>query len=370
MSETGYVLVVAPERDAAPTTLFFRGLARTTPAAIRIAQYRHDAMAGLVGGAAAIVFSRGLFEFGDIVSCAALLGIPRYYFLDDHFILVREQGGAAAAFAQAHTQENVQRILRGFSGVLASTPPLRSDLLSRGLHANVMLFPPIAIERMAARQARASARIAFFGGSHLHGVLHSAIVPAIRRVARSRPVTLIAVGVREPIAPSDGLTVERQPYEPSYLDGVRRLAVAGIDVLVHPVASGLLGNPFKNPHALITAYALDAVPVVSNAAPYASLRDAGVAVLCDDGAASWHDGLVTAIDADRTASIRSRLAEHCRHEYDGSVNARVWASLLSQHAAPPAPAAAARTALAAAWLSANWIGRGINRVLGRRAAAV
>ena len=338
------------------------------PDAIRIAQYRHDAMPALIGGASAIVFSRGLFEFADIVACAARLGIARYYFLDDHFILVREQGGAAAAFAQAHTQDNVKRILQGFAGVLASTPPLQADIIARGLHANVALFPPIAIGPVAESRPRTSTNIAFFGGSHLHGPLQRAILPAIRRIARHRPVTMIAVGVADPIAPSDGLQVVAQPYEPSYPDGVRRLANTGVDILVHPVAAGLLSNPFKNPHALITANALRAIPVVSDADPYAALRQQNVAVLCADSEESWHDGLMAALDGERAAEIRTRLAEHCRREYNGAINEQVWHAILSAHPAPPAATALFRTAAAGAWLTVGWLRRGVTRLTGTRAA--
>jgi hypothetical protein len=360
---------VTPDRDAAPTALFFSALQRTQPRTIRVAQYRRDALPTLIGGAAAIVFVRGLFEFADVVACAERLGIPRYYFLDDHFILVREQGGAAAVFAREHSEGNVARVLRGFEGVLISTGPLLRDFEQRRLHAHLMLFPPTAIAPIATAPTRSSVQIAFFGGSHLHDVFLRAIVPAVRRLALTRAVTLIAAGLGEPIPESQGLTVVMHPYEPSYREGLARLARAGVDILVHPVAAGLLGNPFKNPHALITANALGAIPVVSNADPYTSVAGAGVAVLCDDSEASWHQGLVDAVDASNAASLRQRLADYCQTQYDGSVNADVWHTILDASRTPSALQAAIRSGVAALWLSASWIRRGVSRVRAGRFAA-
>jgi glycosyltransferase involved in cell wall biosynthesis len=362
-----YVLVVTLDAESAPTVLFFAGLARTQPQTIRIAQYRRDPLWSLLGGASAVVFVRGLFEFGDVVECAGWLGIPRYYFVDDHFILIREQGGAAAAFAQDHSEQNVARMLRGFAGVLVSTAPLRDDFERRRLHPHLMLFPPTALPpATSGREPGPSTRIAFFGGSHLHGVLHRSIVPAIRQLARRRPVTLTMMGVGDSPAEFDGLDVVSHPYEPSYLAGVRKLANAGVDILVHPVAQGLSSNPYKNPHALITAHLLGATPVVSNATPYASLHDSGVAVLCDDTIDGWLNGLSSAADPETAAGIKQRLADHCRRDYDGAISAGVWQTILRAHAAPGAVTRMVRRSAAAAWLSANWVRRGMHRLGGVR----
>jgi len=350
----GYVLVVTPDRDAAPTVLFFGGLGVTRGRRIRIAQYRRDAMITGLGGATAVLFVRGLFEFEGLVSLARRLGIPRYYFVDDHLMIIRDQGGDAAAFARDHTQEAVTGMVADFAGVLVSTVPLMNDFRARAIHPQLELFPPTAIPAVPCSRDDGAVTIGFFGGSHLHQILKTAIVPAVRDLAASRPVTLVVVGAKEAIGASPGLTVLQLPYQ-SYLDGVRALGRAGVTVLAHPVAPGLPGNAFKNPHALITAGALGAVPVVSDAPPYSTLRHRGIAVLCGEDPRSWYGGLTSAVQ--ESAAIVPRLIAYCSTEFSGHTNARVWDAILADYPPPSALAAATRSAVTAAALSAGWIGR-------------
>lgn len=358
MADARYVLVITPDAEGAPTALFFSRLTSMQTDAVRIVQYRRDRTAALLGHACAVVFVRGLFEFGDLVRCAGWLGVPRYYFVDDHLILVREDGGAAARFVADHTETNVAGVLRDFSGVLVSTPALREDFQGRHLHASVRLFPPAMPPALPApaRQSR-EIHVAFFGGSHLHAFLLETILPALRQLAQRRPLTLILAGVPGDVAPSDGLTTRLIPYEPSYAIGLERMREFGVDVLVHPVAPGLRNNPFKNPHALITAHALGAVPVVSATPPYDGLDEAGVAVLCADSPDSWLQGLLRAVDAEQAAGLRERLAAHCEREFSGATNLAVWKDLLARHPRPAPLTAAFRTTVAAAWIAASLVRR-------------
>jgi len=358
MADPRYVLVITPDADAAPTALFFTRLAGLKPGAVRFARYRHDRAAALLGHACAVVFVRGLFEFGDLVRCAGWLGVPRYYFVDDHLILVRQDGGAAAPFVADYTEANVVHMLRDFSGVLVSTPALGDDFRCRRVHANIRLFPPAMPASLPppARQSR-ELSVAFFGGSHLHTYLLETIVPALRRLAERQPLTLIAAGVPFAVAPSDGLTIRQLPYEPSYAVGLERMRQIGIDVLVHPVAPGLRNNPFKNAHALITAHALGAIPVVSAAPPYAGLDEAGVAVLCSDSPDSWLQGLLRATDLEQAAGLRERLAAYCTREFSGAANVALWSDLLTRHPRPGSLTAALRTVVAAAWIVASLLSR-------------
>lgn len=357
-----YVLVVATDIEAASTALFFSRLLRACPDRIRIVQHHRDRLVSLLAGASAVVFIRGLFEYGELVSCAGWLGIPRYYFADDHFILVREDGGPAAAFVQDHTEPNVRRMLLGFRGVLVSTAELAADFRRRALHSDLVLFPPTVIPPPPRSAPTGRTRLAFFGGSHLHDVFLQRIVPAIRRLALTRPVELIAVGVPGPIAPSDGLSVMTPPYQPSYTKGLQLLAAEGVDILIHPVAAGLRNNAFKCPHALITAHSLGAVPVVSAAPPYSEFHDTGVAILCADSQDSWYHGLLDAADDERARGIRQFLAAYCEKAFSGASNQEVWQALLDRHARPSEPTRLMRTALTAPWLLASLVRRQARRL--------
>lgn len=326
-----FVLVVSLEPLDASTTLFFRHLEWLMPGAIRVVQYGRDDIAGALGAAAAVVLVRGLFEFSDVARCARVLRIPLFYFIDDNFMALRDHGGISAEFVTRYTESAVRAALRGFAGVLFATPALLSYFAERRLHENLRLFPPVSAGRGAPRPDRTGATVAFFGGRHLHHQLVAIIVPALRRLGRQRPVRLVAVGLPEPIAASEGFVVTHRAYDVSYARGLHALQGEGVDVLVHPVATGVTNNAYKNPHALISARTLDAIPVVSNAPPYDTLGAEGVALICEDTEEGWYQALAQATtDPSLRTTVAARLEAFCADHYSGSQNqAIVNAMLLS-----------------------------------------
>lgn len=363
--DRGFVLVVSLQPLDASTTLFFGHLMRLMPDSIRVAQYGKDDIAGALASAAAVVFVRGLFEFGNIARCAKALGVPLYYFVDDNFIVLREQGGIGAEFVMRYSAPEVRAALHDFEGVLLATPALMSYFLERGLHSRLFLFPPVAdAQRLAApRRDPAATTLAFFGGRHLHRQLLDTIVPAVRRLARQRPVRLLAVGVTESIPASEGLSIRQQPYDESYGRGLRSLAAEGVDVFVHPVAAGVVNNAYKNPHALISAHALGAVPVVSNAPPYDSLGSDGVALLSTDDEESWYRALNQAVTDDSLRSTLSeRLSAYCAEHFSGSANRTVVDTMLRAHTPRGRTQTLWRTGIARGYLALNLAGRLVSRI--------
>ena len=251
-------------------------------------------------------------------------------------MLLREQPGAWSAFIGRYSTANVRARLRRFCGVMLSSPVLVEYFRVERLHHRLMLFPPIQWRQRLSRPTprREGVCVAFFGGLHLHDVFIRCVLPAVRRLASEQPVTLIAAGVHEPIVPSHGLTVIKQPYDQSYARGLQRLAEAGVDVLVHPSVAGLWNNQYKNPHALISADAIGAVPVVSDRPPYDQLRSEGVVLLCDDSVESWYAALAQAMRPDQRRPIQERLSAFCATHFSGSVNRPVVDEVLRLHAPP------------------------------------
>ncbi len=319
----------------ASTTLFFGHLMRLMPESIRVVQYGKDDVAGPLAAASAVILVRGLFECSDLARCARALRVPLYYFLDDNFIVLREQGGIGAQFVTRYLIGDVRAALRDFAGVLLATPALVSYFAEQQLHPHLFLFPPVmAPEAMAApRAARPGVTVAFFGGRHLHRQLLDFVVPAVRCLALQRPVRLLAVGLPESIPSSSGLVVSQRPYDESYGRGLRALATEGVDVFVHPVAAGMANNAYKNPHALISAQALGAVPVVSNAPPYDALGHGDVALMCEDSEASWLNALTQAVTDDTLRlALGARLATYCAEHFSGAANRAVVETMLVGYA--------------------------------------
>ena len=267
----------------ASTTIFFGHLLDVAPDMIRVVQHGDAGLPAALAAAGAVVCVRALFEL-DEVRAALVAQLPLYYFLDDNFVVLNEQGGAGMRWLRRYSEGNVRSALQRFTGVLVATQPLDTFFAERQLHPRRILFPPVksvsAIQ--SAPSPRSRLHIGFFGGAHLNQLLLNSIVPAVERLARQRPVTLITLGVPA-IQPSGGMQVVQHPYDLSYERGLATLRAFGVDLLAHPSAAALPNNAYKNPHALLTAHALGAVPIVSDGSAADAVRSATLALLCRDG---------------------------------------------------------------------------------------
>jgi hypothetical protein len=114
----------------------------------------------------------------------------------------------------------------------------------------------------------------------------------------------------------------------SYSRGLRTLAAAGVDVLVHPSLPGHANNAYKNPHALISAHAIGAVPVVSARPPYDDLPEPAVVLQCEDTIDSWYVALTRALDPFEHRALSDRLGSFCASHFDGAVNRQAIESLV------------------------------------------
>jgi hypothetical protein len=342
-ADDGFVLVVSLRKLDATTTLFFAHAARLAPQALRLVEFGESGLATLLSRASAVIFVRGLFEFGGLPAYAKALGIPTYYFIDDNFMVLRQQGGPNARYVGSYSIENVRAALRGFAGVLVASRPLMEYFSAQQLHARLILYPPVMMERLPPSGARRDIRIAFFGGEHLREPFAGMVLPAIRRLAREKPLTLVAVGLAAPIEHSEGLNILQHPYDESYSRGIATLHRDGVDVFVHLVDAALANSSYKNPHALISACGLDAVPAVSDQAPYDHYCAAHDAHCSSDSEASWFASLSALVhDEALRVTLRAGVKEYCAANFGGATNRAVVDDMLARHHRPGAAAKVSR----------------------------
>lgn len=362
MSAPGRVVVVALQPEDAVTTLFFHHLSAQYPK-LQVERSGAAAAASL-GAASALIVSRGLFECAPLTSAARALRVPAYYFLDDNFMVLRDELGSAAPYLAPYSVDAVRRALQRFAGVLLASTPLVDYFARQRLHNELMLFPPTATPPLPRPvEAGAETRLAFFGGQHLRQTFVDVVLPAVRRLALRGPVTLQIVGLSQDVPQSPGLTVRHWPYFTSYEDGVQALAREGVDVLLHPVVNAGSNNIYKNQHALITAHALGAVPIVSNRPPYDVLRAEGAVWLCDDSVESWAAALVESADPVTRSAARDRLAASCRRRFDGRTNVAVLDAILASASSRPTSPRGLRSVLAQSVFLAHTGWRAARRVL-------
>jgi glycosyltransferase involved in cell wall biosynthesis len=340
--------------DDATTTLFFGNLRDRAPLRIAssfaggarrrlISGGGASSLASVLADASALVVVRGLFEFDSLAICARWLDVPRYYFVDDNFIVLREDAGVAdARWFKDYSIDRVRRALTSFAGVLLATPSLVDYFREHRLHDRLTLYRPVAGEVLAGAvreglgEVRGSAcTIGFFGGLHRREPFMQFVYPALRRLAETHAIRLVVAGIdRRELTPDARLPVDFLDYNPSYSEGLRAMAAYGIDVLAHP-GSFHVHNAFKNTHVLINAAALGAVPVFSCGPPYDDIADAGVALLCENTEDAWHAALSQVIEnGSLRETIGRRLSTYCQTHFSGRENVDVIASILREHPAP------------------------------------
>jgi hypothetical protein len=362
-ADDGYILAVSLAPNDATGTLFFGNV--TGRFSLRIVRFPASNVAAACAGARAVIVVRGLFEFGNLIATLQRLRIPTYYFVDDNFMLIREEPDIYGALCQDYSIERVKAALGGFSGVLLATPALVDYFAEHQLSDRLTLYPPVAGPALDAVSDRAGRPlcIAFFGGSHRRDPFLRYVYPAIRRLAGDQDVTLVTAGIEADLVQETArLEVVRVPYNPSYADALRQVAAYGVDILVHP--SGVTrNNAFKNPHVLINARALAAAPIFSNVAPYDAVATEGVAIVCENTKDAWFHAL-TQVTADTSLreDVKRRLNVYCDQQFSGRVNVDVLRRIQQAHEAPSA--ATRMTRLVAASVSLS-LGRA-QRMLARR----
>ena len=333
----GYILVVTDRACEASDVLFFEHVVPRMPDALRVVRTGVDRLADGLAGATAVVIVRSLIELRHVSGCARRLGVPCYYFLDDNFMLLRDEPDPYATWFAGYSTGGVRAALQDFEGVLLATPALMDYCRAHQLHERLSFYPPVAGHRAVRADASASRplTLAFFGGTHRRDAFVQFVYPAIRRAADARDIVLVAVGVDRALAPPLGrLQVVHQPYNPSYTDALASVARHGIDILVHP-GSQSVNNPYKNPHVLINAWMLGAAPIFSNLPPYDAVAGDGVAILCENTVDDWSRAIATlAGNPAARRDIAERLSAYCSAHFGGHVNEQVLASILKAHRAP------------------------------------
>jgi glycosyltransferase involved in cell wall biosynthesis len=366
--DSAHVLVVSLDPADASSTLFFGHLADRLGGALRIVKFGIYDVGEALATASAVILVRGLFEFGNLIECARRLGVPCYYFLDDNFMVLREEPGGLS-FYGPYTDDRVRDALRHFSGVLLPGS-LIEYFREHRLHDRLMEYPPIAGPALDGheRSAGSPLTIAFFGGQHRRAPLVRWVYPAVCRLGENRKVRLIMPGTQVTVAPSAGVEVVNPPYDPSYTSALKQMARYGVDILVHP-SSATANNPYKNPHVLINAHALGAAPIFSAAPPYDSVARDGVAIVAEDDDEHWYRALLALADDPKLRrQMLGRIAVYCEERFSGRVNADVIKSILRSHAVPSARTRIGRRLAATACLAAGSIGRTARRIRRRLTA--
>jgi SAM-dependent methyltransferase len=240
------------------------------------------------------------------------LGIPFYYVADDHFPTLAQESDLLAFYTDA----NVGAMLGLAAGAIVTTAPLAEKLAP--LAAEVLLCPPVwdaalvpADEDPGQAASDGSLRFGIMGHWVRAGLLEDRILPALRRLAKDRPVELVVrAGLVD--AAGAGFPCITLPFEPSFRRFLRLWRRRRIDVILHPAAA-TANAVYKNPNALLVSRYLGAVPVLAAADPaYRDLPSGCGAILAGPDRTPWPQAVEQMAAPETRARLARELDRYCR----------------------------------------------------------
>lgn len=311
----------------------------------------------LLAASAAVILVRDFAgpDLAGTLARLAALGVPTFYFTDDHYPTLRRE---VAGFAY-YSEERVAAFARDCAGVLATSAALAETF--RPSQANTVLcdlcLDPVLAPNADDAGPAAEPCLAIAGGDFRAGDFTASVLPAIR--ALDRPVRLLA---RRGLVPAgSGIDAVEAPFTRSFRQFVHQWRRQRPSVLLHP--RGQTANArFKTPNALLVAHYLGAVPIVAAGEPAYDGLGEEAGVLRAEGPAAWETQLRRALDPAAAVELRQRLAAHCRRHFAGAPQAAFLRGLLAKADAHPPGGAAERVAAAAATIAAERRGRVIAAV--------
>lgn len=340
----GMDILVVTAGFSASVALYFSGVSWLN-ARVRIISHRIDWKN--LCGARAVIFVRDLTEYSLWIERCRELNIPHYFFLDDNF--------GELAFDEHFPEyrpwqdlDGIRKTLSSFSGVLLSTPALVDWFRTNNMHPNLIEYPPVLHEITTEEQSKVPPRhgdfrIVFIGGSHRREALLEWVVPALERLAKNRPITLVVSGVERNDfvqVSCPGLTVVPIKGSPSYAQLLQRLLGADLDVLVHP-GSDNPNNSYKTINVCLNGVILNAAVVTSAIPPFTNATEP-ILRTCSNDIDDWFRVLDELMQhPDQIETLRQCNQAFCERNYSGSLNLAVLDSIA---AAFPAAGVLAREA--------------------------
>lgn len=226
------------------------------------------------------------------------VGVPVFWFVDDDFVSLAEDGYASFAFYRSPGFSEAMTLL---DGVIASTPQLAASLRRRmPERPTVGVLPPRLATHWPIRTAPGTG-IGLIGGAFRGGELQREFLPAVGELPP--PVRIVASDNLRPFL--GNLAVEWEPFEADFLTFLHRWFRLAPAILLHP--PGRTRNlPNKSIATLIVAHALSAVPLVADEPAFEGWGEEQGVLRLEPG--HWAAALRRGSDPEMAADLRRRLA--------------------------------------------------------------
>lgn len=332
----GKILVLA-QNDDASLALCFDFLPPEIKKLIRVVAVPGPFQPEEMHRASCIILIRFFGRYKAWTDAAAAIGVPVYYYLDDHLPLMLERKefseGDTAALSGDFAHDAFRQHVSKCAGVLLTSQRLCEAFAREMYHRNLVYFPIAVSDLSCMRRERIlheGVTFAVFVGAHRVNLFKRTVLPALVRLSEeiAGEVVVLLPRLREFNEESfacEQLRIHWIDYEPNYRHALRRFAYWSPDFLLVP-PTGSANQEFKTLHPILSACLMDAVPVLPRDVPYTGLAHGGNAVLVADHESpiGWHSALSDIVAAPQRQREIVRLnREYCVENFSGVQNSSV-----------------------------------------------
>ncbi|EGJ49366.1 glycosyltransferase [Desulfocurvibacter africanus] len=286
-----------------------------------------------------VIISRDLNnrDIFNTATAAIKMGTPTYYYTDDNFPVLAEEGRWDKYFLS----EEFRRVLREFDGVIVTTPALVEYFTSMKLHENCLLMPPIyrldiPLPENRVKAAPGTITVAFQGGTHRSKPFLQIIYPAIKRLAKNYRIRLVCPDfIAKTIEPAHNVELISLPFRVDYVKFIQLFRMYEPDLVLH-ANDRSANNKYKSVNALLNATLMGACLVASKDDPYTGLPE-NVVTLAENAIEEWEARIRMIIEKPEYRKAQLVAADkYCREHYNAAINSKILREISFKHAAPNA----------------------------------
>lgn len=286
--------------------------------------YAFPCYMNLLAQSRAVIVSRAVVDYTEIIRKAKSAKIPIYLFWDDNFIELAKSEPSIAYFSE----EYGKNFFKNFEGIIVPNKEFYNNFKKKKYHKNILLceitYPKLLEQQIPVRNSKNDPiNICYLGGNWRSKALLKYVLPALERLSEKYEIRLICPDyddIRNKAKKAKySFEIEYIPKTFSVEQMIFKYAKHNIHIQVHP-STPTDNNDYKTKNALINASLLGATLVASDDAPYNNIEkgEENTFVLAGDSVADWERSLEQLIKNDsKRCEIINKARLYCSNRYNG-----------------------------------------------------
>jgi hypothetical protein len=258
--------------------------------------------------------------------------VPVYYYFDDNFWEIPSYSSNKHSIY--FSVKRAGAFFKDFAGLVTSSQPLYNFASEFFPAEKIRITYPIICNdtNVIMKDNFEGYTFAFIGGIHRLPSLREVVFPAINSLVDKFRIRFIFAGFTSDILADLSSKVERVFIEQTYFytSFIEKLQSYKIDFLIHPsTPHPNLKN--KTLNAILNAYVLDAVAILTDLPPYSDIKEKQIAMLVNNTSSEWYDAISTLLgDKDLYRSIKANNCKYSLTEFSPRRNEDVILDIIKE----------------------------------------